>query len=543
MRLPWSKCSAASSAISFVDSQGVTLSRPMLVWIASLLLAGCGSPAQRAAEAGAEAQQLLEAGQSRQAVARLEYALRQRDDLPGLWLLLGRAKSSLRDAPGAYMAYKNALDQDPGSREALYALSQLSLAARNFSQAEEYIERLLLLVPGDPNALVIRGLAALGLGRINDASETADDALKADPANEPALVIKSMIAYRNGDLAQAAHLLEGPFSRGTPNPDVLQHLRRIYRRTADVRKLLSVTRRIAELQPSDNAAQLDLAKSFYLLRDSASASAVLLKLPERAASARREALIAMWFDTGTTPQQLSADLALRSRAWLQLAFAEYCLRAGLPRLALERLKGEAKRTPNANTVDHHAVLTLAELALNDRQGARNRAQMLLELDPRQPSALIARGRLALAQRQFDSALRDARMVIADNPSLGQGYSLLADIYKARGESVMADKAVIDASSANADSVEQLQYYAYYFQRRAKMEQVLELVRDFTARNPVSKSGWLLRLTLCRNENDLRCIATSSEFLRRLSGGSIDYTIPVENTGPSADEELFEGGDR
>lgn len=504
----------------------------------SLLLAGaCGSPAERAAEAGAEAQQLLDAGRYREAAARLDYAIGQRDDVPGLWLLLGRAKMAMRDAPGAYAAYRNALDQDPGSREALFALSQLSLAAGKYPEARDYAAQVLLLSPGEPNALVMQGFAALGLGRIADASQSAEAVLKGDPTNELGLTIKSMIAYRQGDYALAGKLLAGPLERGTSSTDVLRQLRRVYRRTADVQNLVRVTGRIAELQPDDAAARLDLAQSLYAAGDKTGGGRALLALGLDGSASRREAVVRMWMDGAVPAGELARDRAIQMRPWLRLAFAEFSLREGSPELALQVLHDELAAPATIENLDHQGTLASALLASGRRAEASARARAVLSIDPRQPAALVVRGKLALDRGDRASALRDARVVVADNPSLVAGYALLADTYRATGDMLLAEASISDLSNEASDSVDQLKYSILFFSGRSKLEQAASIAREFTSRNPLSRQGWKLRYYLCETMGDMQCVRRSSEFLRRLNGRPVDYTIAPENSGGSA-EELF-----
>jgi predicted Zn-dependent protease len=504
---------------------------------AAILLGSCGSPAERAAAAGAEAQQLLDAGQYRQAAARLDYALHQRDDVPGLWLLLGRAKAALRDASGAYSAYRNVLDQDPQSREALLALSQLSLVAGNFEEARDYSERLLLLSPGEPNGLVIQGFAAVGMGRFADAAQSAETVLESDPSNELALVIKSMIAYRQRNLAAAAAVLKDSFDRGTDNQDVLRQLRRIARKAGDAKQLLLVTQRIASTARDDEAAQFDFIRSLYLVNQAERAGQLLAKLPATRA-AQREAALSVWMDTAVPVELLARDKAIREQPWLNLAYAEFCLRLGRADVALAALRSESGAAVAPGNLERQAALGLAQLMLGQARDAEMRIRAVLALEPRQPTALLARGSLALLRGDADAALRDARVVISDNPALPAGYALLARTYRHAGNPLLADKAMLDGSAAAPDSAEQLRAITSYFALNGRADQALTAARDFTARNPSSRAGWTVRSKLCAGAGDPSCAARASEMLRRLGGGSVDYASALGDHDSTSDEGLF-----
>jgi tetratricopeptide (TPR) repeat protein len=500
-------------------------------------MSACSSPAERAAAAGAQAQQLLDGGRYREAVTQLDYALRERDDLPGLWLLLGRAKMALRDAPGAYAAYRNALDQDPSNREALFSLSQLSLAAGQYGEAEDYAGQVLLLTPGEPNALVLQAFAALGLGRAADAGRLAAEVLKNDPTSELGFTIKSMIAYRDGDYAEAASLLQESFRRDTNSIDVLRQLRRIYRKTADIRNMVIVTGRIARLQP-DEINQLDYARSLYAAGDVARGGRVLQAMKPDTGATRRSAIVSMWMNGAVAPEMLNADGAIRGKKWVRLALAEMCNRMGRADLVLGILVDERATDVRIDNVDGQGALAAALFATGHRSEAIRRAQAVLAIEERQPWALLVRAWVAFDRKALDAALRDVRVVVADSPALTEGHELLAAIYRAQGEVSAADRAVVNASRNLSDEVDKLQYSVSYLTDRSKLGMVLSLTKDFVARNPLSRAGWKLRRDACASTGDTGCVTRATEFLGRLSGKSIDYSVDPEEGGASAAEEFF-----
>jgi predicted Zn-dependent protease len=291
---------------------------------------------------------------------------------------------------------------------------------------------------------------------------------------------------------------------------------------------MSVVDRLAELQPGDEAPQLDFLRSLYLAGQVDRARAVLPRLGPKAGPARREALLAIWMDAEVPPERLIMLPPPGALGWYAPTVAEYCVRKGRADLALRLLRDELNRAVSLGNVERQAILASALLAVGKGPAADARARAALSLDARQPIALLVRGRLALGRGDFDSALRDSRVVIADNPTLGSGYQLLADTYTAKHDMPLADKAVTDGS-ATAASADQLQYSVEYFRKRAKLEQAISVLRDFTAKNPLSRLGWKLRLSVCSLQNDLPCVRRSSELLRRLNGGPIDYSIKPEDS--------------
>jgi predicted Zn-dependent protease len=233
-------------------------------------------------------------------------------------------------------------------------------------------------------------------------------------------------------------------------------------------------------------------------------------------------------DADVPPERLAASPPGGSLTWYPLTLAEYCVRKGRADLAFRLLRGDLDMAVSLDNLERQAILASALLALGKGPAAEARARAVLSLDSHQPVALLVRGRLALGRGDLDSALRDSRVVLSDNPTSGAGYQLLADAYSAKRDTLLADKAVMDGS-ASAMSVEHLQYSIGYFRKRAKLEQAISVARNFTTRNPLSRSGWKLRYSACSLQNDLPCMRRSSELLRRLNGGPIDYSIKPEDS--------------
>ena len=116
----------------------------------------CSSPAQRAADAQAQAQSLAESGLYAAAAERFDYAVKMRDDLPDLWIMRARNQVKMRDFLGAFASYQSALDLDKTNREALDAVAQLSVATNDMDRAQKYAEQILILDPNDDSALLVK---------------------------------------------------------------------------------------------------------------------------------------------------------------------------------------------------------------------------------------------------------------------------------------------------------------------------------------------------------------------------------------------------
>ncbi|MBB4152781.1 tetratricopeptide (TPR) repeat protein [Sphingomonas jinjuensis] len=484
-----------------------------------LALAACQSPSEKAAALGAQAQQLFEQQRYYETSLLLQKALRARDDVPELWLLLGRAKIAMGDYPGAYAAYRSALDLDRANREAMAAVAQLSLNRGDFAGADDIATQIQALAPDDVLAALVRGYAALGQQRYDDALGIADGLIKQDGSNVAARVIRSMALERQGQIDEALAALK-PVADQT-SPDLLSQLQRLYERTADPRAIAGVLHRQLAATPQRADLRLGLARQAYTLganNDGAEQLAAALLRSDK--DDLRQGAIAVWMESGAAPAAVIASVGSLSRdvPTLRLALAQYLLARGMGAEALAQLKDvgppAAAKTDDAS---RQGTRALAEAMSGQLQSAATRAAATLQLDDNEPFALMALARLALARGDTNQALRDSRVVLRDNPRLPMAYRLLAEIYTKRDEGQLADRTIDDGATANPDSGEYLAMNIPRLIAQGNVDEAMDLSRDFTIRNPASMTGWLTRLQACRKAGDAECVRRGSIIAARLAG--------------------------
>lgn len=503
------------------------LSRSAIRVIAIALLSpicACGSPVQRATEAGARAQQLYDSGRYGEASAELEYGVKQRDDLIGLWILLGRTRFAMRNYSGAYSAYSRVAELDRANREALSALAELSLSSSNLDAADDYAGQLLALDPRDLHAMLVKGFATLARQQNDDAMKIAESVLALEAGNESGLVLKARVLLARDQPTEAAGLLEPLIKTSRGSLDVLGTLREIYHKTGNGAGLERVTERLAQQAPADVARQIDYARELYQNGKSASAAAVLDKLlrshPNDAHIQGR--IVDMWLEIAISSDSLRnlVRAAGQSSPGLRTALARFADESNEPVLAIELLKPLVQSDDiNADTVEPMALFALAEEELGQTDRALERANRVLAFDKTNPRALVLRARIALRRRQFDQALSDVQLVIRDNPDMPSARLLLATIYAARGEDILARAALVDAAEALPDNSEIMRARANFLIAHKEADGALGVATSFTRKNPYSITGWRARGDLCVAQHATRCADEVKTALSHLRGGT------------------------
>lgn len=508
------------------------------VLLAALLAtAACGSKAQRAADAMAEGVQLNAAGQFQAAAAKFDYAVKLRDDLPALWIARARNQIALADYGGAFVSYRNALDQDRSNREALDAVAQLSLATNDLDKAEDYAGQILALDPSDVSGQMMRATVAFRRGRIDAADEAVGKTLAQDPGNEAARVLKSRILQRQGDAKGALALIAPIFDAGGGSADLRRQLVSLYERDADAGGLARVAERNARDRPRDAAVQIALARQLILTGRLAPAATALNALNRNAASdATRDGVVTMLIDADVAPGTVAAILSTLPAVEqsLAIAAAQHALAVGNGAVAAARLAPLVAAHPLvAATTDLHASYALALAQIGRNPEAARVAAAVLALDPGDSAALSARTLTEIAAGDLNAALRDARVVSRDNPGSAAAVALLAQIYRAKGDAASAAAAIGGGYNDNADDAGFLKLYVAQLVAAARADEAASIARSFTIRNPASAVAWRLRAQLSAAAKDGAGANRANAMLARLHGRAA--TLPT----PPPEERLVE----
>ena len=129
--------------------------------ISVVLLAACASSQEEAAKKSAQAQSYLEQNRIAEARIAIKEAVSLQDDSPDYQILRGRIEYAANSNENAFAAFSEALSFDATNQEALQAVSQLGLQIGRWRESLDATDKLILLNPNDPNAILVRGLHAL----------------------------------------------------------------------------------------------------------------------------------------------------------------------------------------------------------------------------------------------------------------------------------------------------------------------------------------------------------------------------------------------
>ncbi len=488
---------------------------------AAPLLAGCKSKADRAAAAMALGQQLAAQGLYGPAQYQFNLAVSLRDDIPELWLMRARNQIALKDYAGAFTSYRNVLDQDRTNREALDAMAQLALASNRLDDARKYAEQILALSPDDTTGVMVQATVAFRSGRYEAAQGMVERLMTLSPGNENGLILRARLLDRRGLTPEAIAVIEPVFQGQGGSDELRQLLGELYALQANGNGMLALARRDATDRQRDPRVQTTLGQRLAAVGDLPGALSAL-DVAHTIAPGReqRDATVRALADAEAAPVALAETLQrMRTpQPDLVLAVAQYALDRGQPAVAgalLLPIDGPVDPT----SADRAGVLSFVEAVQGRLAEASRRSAAALAVDDGQPYALLARALVELGQRQLDPALRDAQQAASDNNQFAIGQAVLSRVLAARGDPLLADKALFDANNADKRDPVALRQLAERLVARNRAADALVYVRRYTIDNPASIAGWTMRQALCRRTGDSGCVARAAAVLDRLRGGS------------------------
>ncbi|WP_406871238.1 hypothetical protein ABEB22_21170 (plasmid) [Thioclava sp. 'Guangxiensis'] len=450
--------------------------------LALVILSGCKSAEEQAAEHLASARSFLEAGDTPRAMVELRNALHEDSRLVEARLLMGDLLYGRGRAAEAFGQYRLALEEAPGTQAALRPMALISLDAGAWEEAERYGMQALAQAPGDPDLRALAAAVAFRNGvREKDAQARgaalirAQDLLAAHPGLLRARRVVLAGLLQDKKDAQALEVVDAGLASAPDDRDLHNIRLLLLGRLHDSTGTEAQIRRMITLFPTDETLGTLLVQ-FYLSEgrtasaadwlkgridpasDSADARMVYLRfLAElESAQAMRAALDAMLAED-PLPHDIAANAAEFRALKAGADFAGGDQAAGLARM--EALVQEA--VPSAQTDRLKMQLARMRMASADETGARALVAQVLAHDPAQVAAIKMRSTWLIAEDRTEEAVVALRGALADAPQDAQILTLLAQAYQREGRnSLMADMLARAVETSNQGEAESLQYARY-----------------------------------------------------------------------------------
>lgn len=343
----------------------------------------------------------------------------------------------------AIVEYRKAIQLDARFGEARYKLAEAYVQVDDPQNAFREYVRAADLLPDNTDAQVKAGAVLLLAGRFEDAKVRADTVLKKNPKNVDALILRARAMAELKDLDGAVARMEEAVELGPDQGRVFTNLGMLELARGKRDEAEAAFKKAVEIEPQSAAAHLALANYYWAIGRLADAETSLNRAIELSPNDERanRSLATLYVVSGRVEQaekplkvvaESSKDPAPR------FLLADYYLMTKRTKEAATLL--EALATDKASFAQAKLRVALVEYDGGRRDQAHKTIDAVLAQEPKNPRALLLKGRLLLAERKLDDAQVRVETAIVSDPKSLQGYYLLGTIFIAKNERDEAIKA-------------------------------------------------------------------------------------------------------
>ncbi len=471
-----------------------------LLFSGILLLGGCESPEEKAANFAANGDRLFAEGKLDK--ARLEYrnALQLDRKLVPAWYGLARIADRKNDWKKAYAFYEKVVELEPKHLSSQLALGKLNVSLRKIDKAEKNSAAALEIAPEDPAAHALAAIVAYQRGDLDASRREADIVLKKEPGDADALVQLAVIAAKQGDTDAALAQLDKAIEHH-PDDASLYRLKIVtLRREKRTDEALATYRELIRRFPKRGDFKKELAG---LLATSGKVDEAEKLLRERIATATDETRaiidLSIFLRRYRTPElaekELSRHVGEDSDPTLSMALAELYMvdeKKDRAKAIYQRLI-ERHGSDDIGLKARNRLATL-ELSENHRNQAAKLADEVLAVDKENFDALLIRGRIELAEGKDDRAISDIRAALKADPNDFEALHLLARTHMKAGRWPLAKSYYVRAIQARPrDKRIATEYLQMLLKQRDFDEaaQVLEAVLKTRPKDPELLSAMVI----------------------------------------------------
>jgi len=507
---------------------------------ALLTLAACGSPDEKASKAAARFDVYYARRDLYSARVEIQRALAAQDDVPEYWARLARLELAEGRFLQAFDAYARVVELDPKDAEAIQTMAELSYSGGSLDDAERLADQMLEEQPRSLRMLLVKGSVAAQRQQVAEARAIAEKMLEIDPTHEGAKILLARALNMAGDRAAAIATLDESVAKDGESVAKLMALLDLHAGADDFRSMARIFARLFALQPGDVAIRLEYVRLLYErgMPDRALAMLARLMRAHPGDHGLERQVVGLWTEVGS--ERVDVDGLKRFVAQA----GNEAMKVALGQLLLDRkhhADAETVLRPFIDRGDVTAgrveadVLYAGALSGLGRGGeALALIDRILRFDPGNPRALLMRVQVATASGDLAGALRDAQILVRDNPAMAEARIALAEIYVRRREPVLADGAYAAGMQQLSGSAGMLSAYAAYLVATRRPTMALDIAKRFTRDNPRSREGWRERARLCLRFGDAGCVDEAIWALGQIPGGApLARSITAERTARPA----------
>jgi len=473
-----------------------------------LCLSACHSSLEKADAWEAQYDRMMANQAYPAALAAIRQSISYDDTASRRYIKMAELQMQMRQPAGAATSFQAALDLEPDNIEALENLSILAVRGGQFDAAQRYIDPLLSLNPNDPAGLLASGAIALAQRRFSDASALADRIIAGLPDRPDGYVLKARALDGLGKTREAIAMLDKRATLADDPRDYLYQIMTFYRRIGDMHGIRATAIRMMPLYPNDPRYAIEAARGYAAMGKQDKVREVIGDLLKRFPN-NTDVLIAIgdfWRDT-QSPDVARAEvlkIAVGAQPRVRSALADQLIGMGDPQNAARLLATLAPPEVTSHNVDAQTHYARALLATGQIAQAQSKVDAVLHFDGANPEALLIRGRIRLRAKDYRGAFTDAQLAANDDDNNEEAALLVAQVYAAQGNQVLAGGAFGTARQKFPNSPDALKAEIDWLLSQKRTEEAAQRAVSFYTNHPRSGPAAQIAHQVCTQTHALAC---------------------------------------
>ena len=414
--------------------------------VAVCILAGCGGSHSRYQGYMERGRQYFTAGNLDKASVEFRNALQIEPRSDEALYLNGRVAERRGNLREAVQYYQSAVDIDSSDSRARAGLAKAFILSGATQRALEVISPALLDHPDDPDLLAARAAVLHELKDDVEARRDAERAVKLSPGNENAIAVLAALALRAGDADRAITLVHDAVVKAPDSIDLRRILASVYLTAGQPENAEGELRQIIRLDPNEMTPRVQLANQLVKLHELDRAQQVLVEAVKDFPSKEEAKLTLVDFlniqRSHEAALQRLRDFIARDPDDGELRLALGSLQQGNGATAdaiatfREVIRRDGLRGHGLAARDRLAAI---EISSGHEDAAKKLIAEVLTESPRDDDAMIMRGELFLAHGDPTNAVVDLRAALRDQPRSVMLQRTLARAYVEKGQPALAEE--------------------------------------------------------------------------------------------------------
>jgi len=493
-----------------------------LVLAASLFLAACESPEQRAQNYYEQGIKFFEEGNLVKAKIELRNALQIDKKLAPAWFALAKIDEKKRDWRAVVKSLTNVVSLDPKHVQANLKLGNLYLLGGDTATALKFSDTSFELAPENAEVLALRAAVLFKLNDGKRAKAAATKALEIDPKNVGAVIVLAAGSMKSGDAAKALEIVESGLKQN--GRDIGLHLFKI--RALEVLKdnqgIETAFKKLVELYPKTASFQQALARFYLQQGDKGKAEQEIRNIAAKnlddfTAGINVVRFVGSLRGVEAAQKELEGIIAKGGNTYkYQLAMAQLYTSQSEPDKALSLLRKLVEQEKSTeNEIPAKIQLSRLLLATKNTKEAEDLIENILRKDEKNISALMLRASTRLGQNKLDAAIADLRAVLSEEPRSIPALLLLSRAHELSGSIELADERLaVAAKTANYTPNVGLRY-VQFLAKRGFFERAEDVAQEVLTRNPNNIQALTVMAQMKLRSQDWIGAEEISEKIRKL----------------------------